>query len=270
MIKAQFISIVNQLKNHSASLEQSNLLINKVWTIVDEDNEIQRLIFKKDKGLILSKNGQAVIGKWDYFPEARSILIDRGNSDKILCSEAYIDNGVLILRLDGTENKFFVLANEDVIPDLDVNNYLNNVRQQKLHLAFRELSNGKILEIKDGLGYMSDGSLGQKVTIDSGKVEDGKYPSKDNKLIYEITNSTLISLRTIKTYYNPENVEIIIYQKDPYSILKGDIVLIGSRIANSQTINFSKRKKLVICDGKVERFENKNIILKRIYKFFGI
>ena len=270
MVKAQFISIVNQLKNHSVSLEKSNILRYKAWTIVDEDNEIQRLIFKKDKSLILSKNGQAVIGNWDYFPEARAILIDRGNSDKILCSEAYIDNGVLILRLDGTENKFFILANEDVIPDLDVNNYLKNVRRQKFYLAFRELVDGKILEIENGLGYMSDGSLGQNVTIDGSKVDDGKYESKDKRFIFEIADSTLISLTTIITYTNPENVQILIYQKDPWNILKGDVVVIYNQRANSQTINFSEQERLVICDGKVERLENKNVILRRIYKFFGV
>jgi hypothetical protein len=216
MVKAQFISIVNQLKNHSASLEKSNILINKAWTIVDEDNEIQRLIFKKDKSLILSKNGQAVIGKWDYFPQARSILIDRGNSDKILCSEAYLDNGVLILRLDGTENKFFVLANEDVVPDLDVNNYLNNVRQQKFNFTFTELVNGKILEIENGFGYVSNSSVGHKVTIDASEVEDGKYPTKDNKFIFEIADSTLITLTTIIAYNNPENVKIIILCCTPF------------------------------------------------------
>lgn len=269
MVKAQFISIVNQLKNHSASLEKSNILINKAWTIVDEDNEIQRLIFKKDKSLILSKNGQAVIGNWDYFPVARSILIDRGNSDKILCSEAYIDNGVLILRLDGTENKFFVLANEDVIPDLDINNYLKNVREQKFNFTFRELVDGKILEIENGFGYLTNSSVGQKVTINASKVEDGKYSTKDNQFIFEIADSILISLTTIKTYNNPENVQILIYQKDPWNILKGDVVVIGSQNANSQTINFSEWERLVICDGKVDRLESKNVFLKKIKNWFG-
>ncbi len=100
MITAQLNNLVNQLKNYSATLEKANLLIDKPWTIIDEDNEIQRLIFKKDETLVLSKNGQAEIGKWDYFPEAKALLIDRG-ADKILCNEAYIDEEILILKLDG-------------------------------------------------------------------------------------------------------------------------------------------------------------------------
>jgi hypothetical protein len=270
MVKAQFISIVNQLKNHSASLEKSNILINKAWTIIDEDNEIQRLIFKKDKSLILSKNGQAVVGNWDYFPVARSILIDRGNSDKILCSEAYIDNGVLILRLDGTENKFFILANEDVIPDLDVNNYLKNIRQIKFNFTFKELVDGKILEIENGFGYVNESSLGKKVTIDGDRVSDGKYPSKDNELILEIADSKLIQFIKIISYKNPDNIEIVIHQKNSWFISKGDLVLIGNQRVNSQTINFSKYKRLVVNDGKVEKLERKNFILRGIKEFLGL
>lgn len=267
MVKAQFISIVNQLKNYSTSLEKSNILINKAWTIIDEDNEIQRLIFKKDKSLILSKNGQAVIGNWDYFPEAKSILIDRGNSDKILCSEAYIDIGVLILRLDGTENKFFILANEDVIPDLDVNNYLKTIRLQKLNFTFKELVDGKILEIENGFGYLTASSLGQKVTVDSDKVADGKYSSKDNKFIFEISHSKLIQLITVKSYINPDNVEIVIHQRNSWLISKGDLVLIRNQRVNSQIINFSKYKRLVVYDGKVEKLESKNFIFRWMKEF---
>ena len=86
-------------------------------------------------------------GKWDYFPEAKSLLIDRG-TDKILCNEAMIDDGVLIMKLDGTNNQFFVLANENIVPDLDVRRYLIKLRRKKLYLYARTLNDGRELEIE--------------------------------------------------------------------------------------------------------------------------
>ena len=50
---------------------------------------MQKLIFRKNKELIMSKNGQVTIGKWDYFGEAKSLLIDRG-ANIILCNEGFI------------------------------------------------------------------------------------------------------------------------------------------------------------------------------------
>ena len=148
MITAQLNNLVNQLKNYSATLEKANLLIDKPWTIIDEDNEIQRLIFKKDKTLVLSKNGQAEIGKWDYFPEANALLIDRG-ADKILCNEAYIDEGILILKLDGSNNNHYILANQNIIPDLNILEYLNNQRKNKLNLVGFDLVTGNIAVYSD-------------------------------------------------------------------------------------------------------------------------
>jgi len=67
----------NSLSNKSLSLKKKGVLIDKPWTLIDDDGEIQKLIFKKDKGLILSKNGVATEGHWDYYPEAKALLIDR-------------------------------------------------------------------------------------------------------------------------------------------------------------------------------------------------
>ena len=70
-------NIVEQLINYSSTLNDTSILIDKPWALLDDKLEVQKLIFKKNKELILSKNGQVQIGKWDYFPNAKSLLIDR-------------------------------------------------------------------------------------------------------------------------------------------------------------------------------------------------
>ncbi|MCX6186806.1 MAG: hypothetical protein NTU43_07395, partial [Bacteroidetes bacterium] len=173
MVKIYLNSIVKQMRNHTATLDNSNILVDKPWALIDDENELQKLIFKKDQKLIMSKNGQVQIGKWEYFPEAKALLIDR-NIDKILCNEAFIDNGVMILRLDGTDNRFFILANENVIPDLNVNEYLKNLLYRKLQIRERKLIDGKILEVA-GVEEWDHPHIGNNVTVDAEEIEDGKY-----------------------------------------------------------------------------------------------
>jgi len=108
---------VKQLSSFSKSLEKKALFVDKPWAMIDEEFEMQKLIFKNNQELIMSKNGKVQMGRWEYLAEARCLLIDRGK-DKILCQEGFIEEGVLILKLDGTEGRFFALANENIIPDL--------------------------------------------------------------------------------------------------------------------------------------------------------
>lgn len=256
MIKTQLISIVKQLKNHSSSLEKSNILVDKPWTLIDSDNQIQRLIFKKDKTLILSKNGQAEVGKWDYFPEAKSLLIDR-ISDKILCNEAFIDDGVLILKLDGTDNQFFTLANENVIPDLDIGNYLNAIRREKLFIKEQKLIDGKILEIQVS-DYYGGIEIGNKVFINDGDIEDGKYQIDNNKKVYEVKNSKIKQIFTVNIYKTSDDTEILIHQKNNWDIFEGDLVFISAEIAENQTIKLAEGRILLIQDGKISKIKWKS------------
>lgn len=117
--------ISGQLKQFSKSLDKKSILIDQPWALIDDEFEMQKLIFKTDGQLIMSKNGSASTGSWEYLAIANSLLIDRGE-DKILCKEEFIDEGILILRLDGTSDKYFALANENIIPDLDIQKYLNS------------------------------------------------------------------------------------------------------------------------------------------------
>lgn len=248
MITAQLNNLVNQLKNYSATLEKANLLIDKPWTIIDEDNEIQRLIFKKDKTLVLSKNGQAEIGKWDYFPEAKALLIDRG-ADKILCNEAYIDEGILILKLDGSNNNHFILANQNIIPDLNILEYLNNQRKNKLNLVFYKLADGNRLEIERN--EYEALRKGNRVFINNANVNDGFYSEYTGKKIFEVKNSKIYNIITVNTYITTEGIEIAIHQKANWEISKGDSVYINSKIIENQLLKLKNGEKILIQEGKI-------------------
>jgi hypothetical protein len=257
MIKAHFDSMVSQLRSHSASLTKENIFVDKPWTIIDEDNEMQRLVFKRNKSLIMSKSGEVNYGSWDYLPEMRSIVINR-IKNSILCNEAYIDEGVMILQLDGTSNQFFILANANVIPDLDINKYLSKKSNEILNIESRTLVDGKLLEIHQGRSLHS--IIGSSVSIEMEEVADGVYEIAGENKFYEITGSRIIQITTAIIYQNLEEIAITIYQRSNYEITIGDLVFINNMIAEDQTINLSKLERIIINEGKVLTLQHKNVM----------
>jgi|WetSurMetagenome_2_1015567.scaffolds.fasta_scaffold08736_2 hypothetical protein len=257
-------SIVKQLRNYSATLEKTTILIDKPWALVDDEFEMQKLIFKKNKELILSKNGQVQIGKWDYFPEAKSLLIDR-NSDKLLCNEAFIDKGVMVLKLDGTDNRFFILANENIVPDLDANRYLKELRYQKLKIVETKLFDGKILEVQREEAWQQP-QLGNPVTVDADPVEDGKYQLARQNQYFEIKKGRIFKILTEIKYATRDGQEILIQQQDNWKVKKGDYVFMCSQQIGNAVINFTKSKNLIVRDGIVIRLERKNRLMRWVSK----
>ncbi|WP_197463461.1 hypothetical protein [Cochleicola gelatinilyticus] len=247
-------------------MDKTSILIDKPWALIDEELEMQKLIFKKNKELILSKNGKVQVGKWDYFPEAKSLLIDR-NSDKILCNEAFIDKGVMILKLDGTENRFFTLANENIVPDLDAYRYLKELRSQKLKIKEAELIDGRIIEIQRENEY-SEPELGNPVTVEAETIEDGKYQLTKKENYYEIRKGRIFKILTEKKYTNSDGKEIYIQQQDNWKIKNGDYVYILGNPVETSIINFSNSKNLVVREGKVVRLERKNPFTRWLSKFW--
>lgn len=261
-------SIVRQLKNHSATLEKTSLFLDKPWALIDDELELQKLIFKGNKELILSKNGQVQMGKWDYFPEAKSILIDRGNNDRILCNEAFIDKGVMILRKDGTENNFFILANENIVPDLDANRYLKELRYQKLKIIESRLFDGRVFEVQNEEGEWRGAEVGNPVTEEADSIEDGKYQLEDNRQFFEVKKGRIFKILTEKTYTNPQGQEIVIQQQDNTKITQGDYVFMFGVLVENAIIDFSKSKNLIVKDGIARYLEPKNKVSLWLFKLW--
>ncbi|MGZ3849426.1 MAG: hypothetical protein ACXVMS_02855 [Flavisolibacter sp.] len=81
----------------------------------------------------MSLNGKVQIGKWEYLMTAKSLLIDRV-VDKVLLNQAFLDSGIMILKIDGDLEKPWLLMNEQEIPDLDAERYLKATLIKNLKL----------------------------------------------------------------------------------------------------------------------------------------
>ena len=120
--------ILNRLQKYSASLDQSSFLIDKPWVVSSDDSAYQKLIFRKDGRVHLSKDGNLTDGKWEYLPEAQALIIDYGDNKK-LYRHQFLDEAVLALKIDGRkddDSDFFLLANETLVPDANAKEYLHN------------------------------------------------------------------------------------------------------------------------------------------------
>lgn len=247
-MKSYLKSILPQLKNYSLTLDKTSILIDKPWALIDEEYELQKLIFKKNKELILSKNGQVSIGKWDYFPQAKSLLIDR-NTDIILCNEQFIDEGIMILKLDGTDNKFFILANENLVPDLDAFRYLKELRYKKLNLTTRKTNDGRIIEIQRWQNYETV-EIENAVFFEGEEAQDGKYTLSSEDRILLVKNGKIKNIQNIMEYKTKDGVVLTVEQSFNTRMF-GDDVYINGASAPDGKYKLGFLSSIKVKDGKI-------------------
>jgi len=219
-MKAIIKHFISSLGRSSKSIEQKSLLIGKPWSLLDNDGAIQKLIFEPDNGLILSKNGQVTQGSWKYYPDAKLLFIDRG-TDKILLKEQYIDDNIMLLKLDGTVDEFYALANENTIPNLDIPSYLLKLKIKEHKIAQFKLFNGNTLLVFDALGKYIP--YGHKVElIDSSfntiPIPDGIYLSHDQCHSFHITNNVLAYHSLNGIHKTVEGAKVAIENSSPIEL----------------------------------------------------
>ena len=174
--------ILTRLQKYSATLDQESFLVDKPWVVSNSDETFEKLIFKRDGSVILSINGDVTIGKWEYFPEAQSLLIDYGDKKK-LYRHQYLDKAVLALKIDGPDRgdeSYYLLANENAVPNLNVEHYLKKKYLQGEHKELLLLDNGNEIEIENYSGA-DQIELYSNVRIEGSPIENGEY-SFDNGL----------------------------------------------------------------------------------------
>ncbi|HUX53327.1 MAG TPA: hypothetical protein VMV56_02815 [Williamwhitmania sp.] len=202
----------------SLSLKKKGILVDKPWALIDQEGEIQKLIFKRDNRLILSKNGKVKEGSWEYFPEAMALLIDRVD-DKLLLKEQFIDENVIILKIDGTNNEFIALANENSLPDYNIPSYFNTIRCKELKIKEISIYNGIRVHIIDAstidLSNNPEHLIGKEVEeIDDlyrpKKLENGHYMTYDSHLSFYIKNNYIVKVAKNLRLGSKKGMEILI------------------------------------------------------------
>jgi len=242
-MKLYLSNIIKRLNQFSASLDKQEIFVDKPWVFIDENSNQQKYIFKRDGSLIMSLNGQVTLGKWEYIPEAKSLLIDRVQ-DKILLNQNFIDSAVMVLKKDGFKDDYFILANEILIPDLDVTIYLKNLYYEKNNIIAYSLNDNSYLEIHNYIGYINN----NKVTIDGEPVLKGVYSNGKKK--YFIGNSHVEKVLTIES--NETDIGVVDIEHVYLTFTKGDKVFFNNKSAPNGKYKLSSSKHFTVENGVIK------------------
>lgn len=126
-----------------------------------------------------------------------------------MLDEQFIDENVIILKKDGTDNEFFALSNENTIPDYNIPKYLNSLKCKEFGIKEIRLLNGNTLQIYNPDIYnFPIEQIDNK--YNSISILDGNYLSNDKRLMFHIQNGRIrnITRNVIMNFKDGESYEI--------------------------------------------------------------
>jgi hypothetical protein len=246
-------SILPRIKQFSESLDKKAILIEQPWVFINDEGNFEKLIFKKNQELIMSLNGIVTMGRWEYLPSAKSLLIDR-NTNKILLNQEFIEKALLVLKYDGFSDKYFVLANENIIPDLDVESYLRRIFYSQYHIGLIESTDDKTYEIVRQTDNEFIGRIGQSVLENAKTVNEVSFKAKDSNINYHIKNGKIYKMSENIDFKTLDGKKLVVesffeynYERQPK---KGDIVRLNKyKFAPDGIYRLSRFKKIKVENG---------------------
>lgn len=260
-------SILPKIRVFSNNLDNLAKLQNEPWVLIDDiKNRVVKFIFQPNNEVICSKNGVVSIGKWSLLTQANSILLDI-NNEKRLYNHQFLDNALMVLKLDGASTDFFILANQNLIIDLDIARYIerqylkpNNYIGHKEYLSIsnkKRLGETTLIDGSHASFYaLSDSHLsiieGCEVHINGKIASDGIYKSKSNKR-YEIENGILKDEYYIDNFKQNNGLEIEIDGHRMRGITKGSRVWLNNYPAPDGIYKKGMFGKIQVTDGMVEK-----------------
>lgn len=168
-------NILPRLKLKAEHLNNIEAFVDKPWILFKENGEHEKFLFRRNRTLIVSQKGHVVKANWEYLDFDNSILIDFEKSS-LLLNQGFLYNGLMILKKDGTD-ELFPFINQNIIPDLNLINYLLTLEQSEnehLKLPLKKTYNEGI---KITIYQRSENiNVGDKVYLNENQfIPDGKY-----------------------------------------------------------------------------------------------
>jgi hypothetical protein len=129
-MQAYIKQIFPKVLRYSNKLDKTSTFAEHPWLLFSDNLDSRKLyIFKqKDHKIIISVDGSIEYGKWDFLPEINSLIMEIGE-DKKLFNQAFIDDSLMILKVDGKDDFMaFAIAdkfsNNRKIKDYIESNYI--------------------------------------------------------------------------------------------------------------------------------------------------
>lgn len=254
-MKSNLYSLIPNLKRFSESLEKKAILVEQPWVNVDGEGNFNKLIFRKNNELVVSTNGMVTMGKWEYLSSAKSLMIEWGES-KFLLNNEFVEKGVLILKYDGFSSRYLFLANENIIPDYNIEQYLKGIFYSKYKVAVLEAEDNQNYEVlrrfnsKDFVGQ-----IGQIVLQNNLEVGDRVFQTKKSKITYYVKESKVFKKSTFFKITTTDKIQLIItsfFELTPSKRPKlGDIVEIGDDHAPDGVYKLGLFRRIKVKNGVI-------------------
>lgn len=180
-MKSYFENILPKILSFSNKLDSLSNLVDEPWAVYNNPKE--KYIFRNNNQLLYSNNGNVSIGKWELLNRANSILIEQNNCFRLF-NHGFLDNSILMLRIDGGD-ELFILANTNKISPSEVEKYIEETYLKRTQNPESQLppSLDNSSEIKSDKGLITIKFLtnintpnpGDEVYVNSVPAPDGKY-----------------------------------------------------------------------------------------------
>ena len=220
-------NILPRLKQLSKSLDEQELYLEQPWVKIDEHGNTETYIFTRDGRLIMSLNGKAKTGKWEYLAAAKKLWISRGVDDEILLDHAFIDPAIMILKLDGNDSIPFILSNKKLLPSLkseeDIERYLQGLTQKAIPINTKNNTVGEIAQNvakklhytilktdKGELQLYSELSVGIKVYINGEIAQDGIYTCEESGNLIRVTSGRIDSIKQDSSEFDSFKIAVFL------------------------------------------------------------
>ena len=132
--------LIPRVRKLSQKFDNTSLILSHHWVLVDEINSKKKLyIFRKNKELLISEDGQVDIASWRYL--GKNTLLVENNTEKNLYKHGFFDQNLIAIKIRDDENySFFVneekfdhgLNSENKIAKYLYDKYLNNTIKKKV------------------------------------------------------------------------------------------------------------------------------------------
>lgn len=129
-MKTYFADIIPKIKRYSEKLDNLTLLTNKHWVVIDElQNSKFVYIFRNNFELLISQNGKVEKAKWEYLGN-NSLLIEK-KDESYLFRHGFFDSNILALKVDGRDEYFFLVNENNYGGDLNSIEKVSNFLEKK-------------------------------------------------------------------------------------------------------------------------------------------
>lgn len=141
-MKTYITDIIPRIQRFSNSLDNTTLLTNQHWVILDDlINTKVVYIFRKNGELLISTNGLINKTKWEFLGQ-NSILINLKDKSYLL-KHGFFDENILALKIDG-KNEYAILINET-----KYGKDLNSIESVERFLRENYVLNSKYLQLNN-------------------------------------------------------------------------------------------------------------------------